>query len=295
MRALGAFLLLIVIALAAMALFTYPLWSALYPHFGFPFHRVADRIGMVAAAVGLFVLARRLRLTNRAMWGFGVRPAIFVRELAIGWCLGAVLMGLGVLIMVALQLLAWKPGMTVDAHTLAGIALTGVMRGIGVALIEEIFIRGAMYGALARESGWRFAIGVTSFIYALTHFIGRTHIAAADAHWGSGLDLLAGSFQMLAHPADILDAFACLYAVGVVLGAVRRVTGHIGACIGLHAAFVCVITFVRETSLPNPSSHYSFLLSRFDGVVGWLLFGWTLIAGALLYLYYSHRRSAAAA
>ena len=29
-----------------MAAFTYPAWAWLHPHFGFPFHRVGERIGI---------------------------------------------------------------------------------------------------------------------------------------------------------------------------------------------------------------------------------------------------------
>src|SRR5262249_41406046 len=107
--------------------------------------------------------------------------------------------------------------------------------------------------------------------------------------WHSGLDLLAGALHSFAHPLAIVDAFLCLAAVGVVLALVRALTGHIGACLGLHAAWVWVIAFVRDTSVPNSASSLSYLLSSFDGVVGWLVLGWTMIVGGLLYAFYSHR------
>jgi uncharacterized protein len=289
MRALTWFIGLIVVALGAMAAFTYPLWLALYPHFGFPFHRVADRIGMVALAVGFVLVARRLGLADRASLGYGVPRAVFLRELAIGFAIGAPMMGLVVAFMVALHLREWKSGITLDAATFLTLARIGLTRGLAVALIEETFLRGAMYTGVARESGPRVAVIVTALLFALTHFVGSYHIPASAASFGSGLTMLGGALRLLSHPLAIGDAYLSLFAVGVVLGMVRALTGHIGACIGLHASWVWVITFVRETSVPNRASPLSFLLSQFDGVVGWLVLAWTLVLGLALYRFYSRR------
>ena len=59
--------------------------------------------------------------------------------------------------------------------------------------------------------------------------------------------------------------------VGVLLALVRRATGHIGACIGLHAGFVAVIALFREVTGPVYDSRWSFLVSHFDGLVGYLV------------------------
>ncbi len=287
MRAFASFLGLILVALAAMAALTYPVWEALYPHFGFPFHRVADRIGMVALAVGFVLTARRLKLADRASLGYGAPPRLFLRDLGVGFLIGAPMMALVIVFMVLLHLRAWKSGIAVDAPTLVKIARVGLLRGFAVALIEETFLRGAMYAGIARESGPRVAVILTALVYGVTHFVGVYHIPAAQASWSSGLTLLAGALHAFAHPLGIGDAYLSLFAVGVVLGIVRAETGHIGACMGLHASWVWVITFVRETSVPNRASPLSFLLSGFDGVVGWLVLAWTIVLGFALFRFYS--------
>ncbi len=289
MRTLGWFIGLIVIALAAMAAFTYPLWLWLNPHFGFPFHRIADRIGMVALAVGFVLIARRLKLADRASLGYGAPRAVFLREVGIGFAIGAPMMGLVVAMMVALNLREWKAGVPLDAASFAAIAGVGLTRGFAVALIEETFLRGAMYTGIAREAGARLAILVTALLYAATHFVGQYHIPASEISWGSGLSLLAGALREFAHPLAIGDAYLSLLAVGVALGMVRALTGHIGACLGLHASWVWVITFVRETSIANRTNPLSFLLSGFDGVVGWLVLAWTIVLGFALFRFYSRR------
>lgn len=282
MKTFFAFLALIVVALAAIAGLTYPLWELLHPAFGFPFHRVADRVGMVALAAGFLVVARRMRLADRASLGYGAPRRIFLRDLSVGFLLGAPLMGLVVGVMVALDLRAWKPGVVIDATALLRIAGVGLARGLAVALIEETFLRGAMFSGIARESGATTAVILTALLYAATHFIGHHPISQDQVSWSSGLAVLAGAFHDFSHPRAIADAYLSLFAVGVVLAVVRAQTGNIGASMGLHASWVWVITFVRETSIANRSSPLSFLLSQFDGVVGWLVLGWTIVLGVTL-------------
>ena len=58
MRVLLWFLALMALALAAIALCTYPAWLLLHPHFSFPFHRIGERIGMLALLVGFVAVAQ---------------------------------------------------------------------------------------------------------------------------------------------------------------------------------------------------------------------------------------------
>jgi membrane protease YdiL (CAAX protease family) len=289
MRSFAWFAGLIVLALAVMAGATYPVWQLLHPAFGFPFHRVADRLGMVTLAVGFFLVARRLRLADRNSLGYGLAPRRFVREAGIGFAIGIVLMGLIIAVMLALQLRLLRPGVALTAASFGKLAAQGLLRGIAVALIEETFLRGAMWTGIARESGAMTATVLTSLVYALTHFVSSYHIPESQLGWHSGLDMLAGSFGAFARPLEVSDAYICLFAVGVVLATVRMHTGNIAASLGLHAGWVWVITFVRETSIADPANPLHGLLSRFDGVVGWLVCAWTVLVGFALHRFYGSR------
>lgn len=294
MRAFCWFMGLLLVALAAMAALTYPLWQLLQPQFGFPFHRVSDRIGMVALALGFWAVARHLHLADKASLGYGIARRRFLAEATRGFVIGVPLMAAVVGVMVLLGLREWKPGVVISAAVLSKLALQGLLRGIAVALIEETFLRGAMFAGIARESGATLAIILTSLVYALTHFVSSYHVPQDQLAWRSGFDTLAGSFAAFAHPLNVADAYLCLFAVGVVLAVVRSITGNIAAGLGLHAGFVWVITFVRETSVAAPGQPLGFLLSRFDGVVGWLVCAWTVLAGVLLARYYARRLNAPA-
>jgi membrane protease YdiL (CAAX protease family) len=289
MRAFAWFLGLILLALAVIAGLTYPVWQLLHPAFGFPFHRVADRLGMITLAVGFVLIARRLRLADRVSLGYGLPPRKFLREASIAFAIGVLLMGLIVGIMLAAHLRLLRPGVTLGWMSFGKLAAEGLLRGIAVALIEETFLRGAMWTGIARESGAVTATVLTALIYALTHFVSSHHVPADQISWHSGIDMLAGSFGAFAHPVDVADAYICLFAVGVVLAMVRMRTGNIAASLGLHAGWVWVITFVRETSVADLSNPLHALLSQFDGVVGWLVCAWTVLVGFGLNRFYAAR------
>lgn len=287
MKALAWFLGLIAAGLAAIALLAYPAWRLVDPVLDVPFHRVANRVGMLALAVGFVVLSRRLGLADRASLGYGLPRRRFLVEAGIGVALGIATMLPVILLLFTLGLRDLKPA--APGFGIATLALAGLGSGLVVALIEETFLRGAMYTGIARQSGARAAILATALIYAATHFIGRYKIPAADVDALSGFALLGGAFRSFAQPLGIADAFLCLTGVGALLGLVRRYTGNIAACIGLHAGWVCVISVVREISTRHPGHAYDGLVSGYDGVIGWLVLAWIPVIGYALVRFYARR------
>jgi membrane protease YdiL (CAAX protease family) len=194
-----------------------------------------------------------------------------------------------VAVMLGLDLRMWQPDVQLNAAALATAALQALAGALAVAIIEETFLRGAMFSGVARESGIGTAILLTAVLYAATHFIARYRIPAELVVPTSGVAMVAGSLQAFADPFSIGDAFLALFAVGVLLAAIRAATGNIAACIGLHAGWVWVMLLVRATSVADTSRRASFLLSGFDGFVGWLVLAWTLLIGWPLYRFYLRR------
>ncbi len=287
MRAFGWFLGLLALALAAVALLAWPAWLLLHPRFDFPFHRIAERVGMLALLIGFLALARRLGLTDRGSLGYGAPRRIFVRELGLALLLGIASMLAVVGLMASLGLLEWRAGSS--SASLPKLLVSSALSAFAVAFIEETFLRGAMHSAIERESGTHAAVLLTALLYAASHFFAKFHIAPAQVGPHSGIDLLAGTLHAFAHPLAIADAFLALAAVGVVLGLVRAATGNIAACIGLHAGWVWVMLATHERVQPRPDAALGFLLSRFDGFVGWLVLGWTLLLAVPLWRFYVRR------
>jgi uncharacterized protein len=289
MRVFAWFLALMALALAAIAALTYPAWLLLHPFFDFPFHRIGERIGMLALAVGFVLLARHLGLADRASLGYGVPRRAFLRESGLGLALGVATMLGVVAVMSALGLLEPAPGAPSGPGALVRLIALRALSALAVAFIEETFLRGAMHTGIERASGTGAAVLLTALVYAGTHFLASHHIAAAAVNARSGLELLIGTLHLFAHPTGILDAFLALFAVGIVLGLVRAATGNIAACIGLHAGWVWVMLVTHELARPRLGAPLGFLLSRFDGFVGWLVLAWTVALAWPLWCFYVRR------
>jgi uncharacterized protein len=239
--------------------------------------------------VGLVLLARRLGVADRASFGYGAPRREFIRELGIGLALGVATMLAVVGIMAALGLLEWRNDADFGLAALAKLVAVRLMSGLGVAVIEETFIRGAMFTAIQRESGTRTAIVLTSILYSASHFFGKVRIPADQVTAWSGVGLITGTLHAFSDPLGIADAFLCLAAVGAVLAVVRWQTGNIAAGFGLHAGWVWVILSTHELTRPVDSAPLRWLLSQYDGVVGWLVLGWTILMGVGLWWFYSVR------
>jgi membrane protease YdiL (CAAX protease family) len=281
---------LIGLGLAGIAILGYPAWLLVSPWLDNPkFHRIASRIGMLLLVVGFIFVARWLKVGDRRSLGYSLPWPRFMAEVGKALLLGAILMMPALITMIALDM-RQLVGQPLDVEHWVRLMLSGIITGLTVALIEETFLRGAMQTAITRESGARLAIVLTSLVYAATHFIGRYRVPAAEVNAGSGLDMLANAFSTLAHPVAILDAFLCLTAVGIMLGMVRARTGNIAAPIGLHAGWVAVIYVVRETSERRESGAGAWLLSDYDGFIGWMVLGWALVLGAVLSWWYQPRK-----
>jgi membrane protease YdiL (CAAX protease family) len=287
MRTFAWFFGLILLGLASIAVFTYPAWLLLHPHFDFPFHRIGERIGMLALGFGFLVTARRLRLSDRTSLGYGLAPGKFLRGASIGLALGVATMSVVVGLMTALGLLDWTQAAAFSAAALAKLVVLRLVSGLAVAFIEETFLRGAMHTGIERESGTRTAVILTAAVYSATHFFAGFRIPATEVSASSGLALLAGTLQSFAHPLGIADAFLCLFAVGILLGRVRAATGNIAACIGLHAGWVWIMLVVHALAQPVRTAPLSILLSHFDGFVGWLVLAWTIPVGVALQRFYA--------
>ncbi len=286
MRTFACFLGLILLGLASIAVFTYPAWLLLHPHFDFPFHRIGERIGMLALGLGFLATARRLGLGDRTSLGYGLSPFAFLRESSIGLALGVATMSAVVGLMTTLGLLDWAAAGAVTVPALATLVVLRLVSGLAVAFIEETFLRGAMHTGIARDSGSRAAVILTAVVYSATHFFASFRIPAAEVSAWSGVALLQGTLASFAHPSDIADAFLCLFAVGILLGRVRAAAGNIAACIGLHAGWVWVMLVVHALAQPVRTAPMGFLLSRFDGFIGWLVLAWTLPLGLALQWFY---------
>jgi hypothetical protein len=276
MRAALAFIGVIFGTLLLAAALAWPAWNgihALEPDW--PFHRVVGRLWQLILLLAFLLAMRRLGLRGRADWGYGLPRPAFLRQLAAG-------LGIGVATMLPMSIalhalgiheLRPEPGLALFAGAIA----EGALIGLAVAMVEETFFRGLMYRAIERESGFVAAAWCTALVYASIHFFARVKIPAEDVAWDSGFRLLGGALANFSRPLAIIDSFVTLTLVGLLLALVRRRTGAIAACIGLHMGWVWVIKSTLAVSREVEPSAYAHLVSRFDGYTGWLVAAWAAL------------------
>ena len=272
MRTFLLFVALLAGSLVGAAALTYPTWLLVGLVSIEPVHRVMHRVAMLLALIGLVMLTRRLGLSNRESLGFGVPRRQFLQQIALGWLCGVLLMLPLTLLLLGLDIRAVRP----DAmEKLAGTIASGILAGLVIAFIEEIFFRGVLFTAVRRTSGMLAAVIAPSALYASLHFLGgKLSVPPDQVTWSHGFMVLARLFERYTDPLALVDSFLALFMLGILLSLVRARTGAIAAGIGLHAAGVAAIAIIRATTLVDPQDAQAGLVGNYDGVIGWAALLW---------------------
>jgi len=278
MRAFAWFVGTLVAAGLVTALIAYPLYELTAQVAPWPFHRVASRIAMLAAAGGLVWLCRHLGVRSKRALGYGLPWRRFLRVALIAGFVGMATAAVGAALLLAMH---WR--MIEGSQSLLKLFLIGLSSGIAVALIEETVMRGAMHSAIERESGPWAAVLLTAPLFAVLHFFAKARIPVEELHWGSGFDLLARSFAPLATPSLVLDSFLAWLAVSLVLSLTRVLTGNIATAIGLHAGWVVVLRMLQEATVSGTQASDSVWVGRFDGLLGLWVLPWSAAVALALW------------
>jgi membrane protease YdiL (CAAX protease family) len=269
MRETALFFLYLLACLVLGTLLTWPLMQT-----GWIDHdpqRVMGRLAQAFMLIGLWPVLKAIGVADRASLGYATPRATFLRALGLGWLAGVVILTALALTLVALGVRVPEARTLASLGAKAGSALAG---GLLVALLEETFFRGALYSAVAHRSGARSAILWSALLYALLHFMKPRSLPDGVmydwvANWGIFLSTFTSLWQW-----HNVDSFVALLLVGIFLGLVRRRTGHIGWCIGLHAGWVFVIQVTRSLTAGDDGANLAYLAGDYDGVIGWLAAGW---------------------
>jgi membrane protease YdiL (CAAX protease family) len=279
MRAFAWFLGTLVAAGIVAAILAFPVYEITSQLASWPFHRVASRVAMLAAAGGLTWLCRHLGVASKRGLGYGLPWRRFLKVAFVAGVVGMATAAAGALLMLTLH---WR--LIAGAHSVLKLFLVGLSSGIAVALIEETVMRGAMHSAIERESGALAAVLLTAPLFAVLHFFAKARIPVDELGWSSGFHLLARSFAPLGTPSLVFDSFTAWLAVSLVLSLTRVLTGNIAAAIGLHAGWVVVLRMLQEGTSPGPAAAASAWLGRFDGLLGYWVLPWSAAIGVALWL-----------
>jgi uncharacterized protein len=282
-RSFFAFLLMLPGAMLFAAITSPWVQRLLAPISVFPLHRVFSRLMLLGMIAGTTWLVIRRYHDRRSLLGYNRPWPRFLKRALVGLLAGLALMSLAAAPLVMLDLREWNARMPADPAAWLALAIKGLASGIVVALLEETFFRGAMQGAMQRVNARRWYLIAIPLLYSAVHFLGRAaSVPDEEVNAWSGFVVWQGLFSSFAEPLRILDAFAALWFVGLLLALVRQRWGDLAGCIGLHAGFVTVIAVLRRVSSPAADNSWSFLVGSFDGLLGIWIAGMTAIACLLV-------------
>ena len=209
----------------------------------FPFARYFNRAVLVVALAGLWPFLRWLGVRRLTDLGLRPNPRRW-RDLGTGVAVAVV--GLGS----AAALLLLTGAATLDAEVSLGRVAGALLTGAVVALIEETFFRGALFGALRRELAWPVALGFLSLLFGVVHFIKPDRAARqiTDVGWLSGFEVLPHAFTRFAEPRLVALGLVTLVIFGWILGWVVVRTESLAMSIGLHGGWVFALRAFRVTT-----------------------------------------------
>lgn len=199
-----------------------------------PFHRFIDRALLVFALIGLWPLLQSLGAKSWREVGL-VKPTTHGRQLLGGFALGLVSLALVVGLALLFGGRTWNSPASFFqiGQSLFHAAVTAVI----VATLEEILFRGGIFGGLRRVFDWRLALGVSSAVYALVHFLERAEVQG-NVTWLSGLQLLPQMLRGFVDWQKLVPGFFSLTLAGALLGLAYQRTGNLYFSIGLHAGWI---------------------------------------------------------
>ena len=215
------------------------------------FHRFFDRAMLLAALLLLWPTLRALRIGSWRELGLRIDPCAgrnaafgFVAAGGLLWVLGLGLWGT--------RVYEWRPQPFPWA---AGAGFLGTAGA--VALVEEAFFRGALYGLVRRTARAGTAVVFVAALFAILHFLKPppNAVPTADVRWYAGFVMLPRAFWQWGDPQLVLGGFTTLFAVALVLGYARWRTGALSLPMGLHAGWVFGLkSFNRCSRHVAPSS-----------------------------------------
>ena len=266
-------------------------WIALYVAGAFvlggalagPLHALLDALGIAPAdfsgftlrlvqlfaLLGLWPLLRALALRGSEAWGLapGSGGRAFLAGALRGFVAGALMMAALIALLVAIG--ARSGGGQIGSIEWLPRLVGFLAAAVAVALIEELWFRGALHSALQRIGGAPAALLAVAALYSAVHFIDASaSFPVAEIGIGSGFEVLDDAFHRFPG-SGIAGAAVALFAAGVLLGVVRHRTGSVALCVGIHAGWVLVNKAGRMLTIPEPDSPWAWLAAGYDGVVGW--------------------------
>ncbi|MGH7847319.1 MAG: lysostaphin resistance A-like protein [Candidatus Binatia bacterium] len=237
-----------------------------------PFSRIFTRLYMIMGIVLFFFCRPLLKIESFSELGLTREPHWW-RSISLGFIIACV--SFAAILMTMTFADVFTPGFRRSVSTMLGRVFAGLMTGLTVGFLEEIFFRGMIFKGLMADTKPATAFLLANFFYAAIHFV-----KPAEKVPLSGIEPLAGfrhlisSFAPLLDPAEIFPGVIGLFLIGVALSYAFSRTGSLYLSIGLHAGWVFAVkTFELFGRAPRRDLGWIFGASNpkiVSGVATWI-------------------------
>jgi hypothetical protein len=227
-----------------------PLFQPLAHH---PFHRFVDRSFLVLGILGLWPFMKSIGVSSWSALGWGGTSRQAGARLATAG------FAAGFASLLCAAVLSWSMGArtwNVEAAPGAIVRhlLNATLAAVVVAILEESFFRGAVFGALRRCGSPAVALLASSGIYAIVHFFQRPP-APESVNWSSGLVTLAEMSRGFVDLPRLIPGFFSLLIAGAILALGYRRTGSLFFSAGLHAGWIFWLKSYGFLTRPQPGAN----------------------------------------
>lgn len=276
MKALIFFIFYFCAASLMAALVSFPLYEIVGSN-EFEFERWVARCTLLFLLLSLVVCMRFFNISLNSI-GFNASYHKTFRQLCTSFAIGFFILGLIIFSLLYLDIRV----VSASAEISFSLLLKALLVGLIIALVEETLFRGLFFTLASLWHGSLIAVLLSSFFYAILHFIKPIQHADQQAlNFFSGFEVITNAFAGLS--SMHFDDFLALFIVGVFLALVRLKTQSLIHCIGLHASWIFLIKTSKTLSDHNPLSDWVFLTGQYNGIIGLLSFMWLSIVSAVFY------------
>ena len=112
------------------------------------------------------------------------------------------------------------------------------LSAISVAIIEEVFFRGAILGLLRQSLAPLPAAIFVSVLFSIVHFLKPAQEQVRTVHWYSGFEILPGAFWQFSEPLLIFGGFVTIGILGLLLAHATIRTSSLWLPIGIHSGLI---------------------------------------------------------
>jgi len=216
----------------------------------------------------------------------------FIQQMGKGILLGIVTLLPVLYLSYALDITVFNTALSWTLEQALGNLLVSFLLALLISLLEEPMFRGILITAYIKRMGIAAAIFLSSFYYAILHFIKtKSSVTLEEVQFSDTFTLLSEAFANLLNPVH-LGALWALLMVGVFLAVMRtHLKLSLAWCIGCHAAWVWQIKMAHRLVVVNPESELIFLVSPYDGVIGPMVALWLSAILIFYFLYQKYRQA----